>query len=149
MVAGAGVVVAQGVAFLSGFSFDGEAVVGEDVVDGVAAWTAGFLEVCVDLYADVALCFYGACKVEGVRVAVDVADEEYAAEACFGECCPGIGGGCACLFDEVAVGAGSCYAVNVPVGLCLKLDVDGVGWYAVVVDFVAGGEAEGERKRYF
>lgn len=137
LVAGAGVVVAEGVAFCGGFSFYGEAVVGEYVVDGVALRTAGFLELGVDGYADGALCFNGAGEVVGLRVAVDVAYEEDASEACFGQRCPGVVGGGAVFFDEVFVVACAGYAVDVPVGLGLELDVDGVGGDAVVVDFVA------------
>lgn len=136
-VAGADVVEAQGVVFSCCFAPHWIAVVGEYVVERAAMGAARKLEVLVDDDADVALRLDGAGKIHGVGLAVDVADEEHSAEAGFGKGSPRETRRDAVFFYEIAVVAGSGHAVDGPVGLGLKLHVDGIWRDALVVDFVA------------
>ena len=132
MHSGTDAVVAEGVSFGGGFPLYGVAVVVVDVEYRTALGAPGFLQLGVDGDAYVALHFYGACEVVGLGIAVDVGDEEHAAEACLGEGGPGEVGGGAGLFDEVFVLASAGYAVYVPIGLREELDIYGVGRDAVV-----------------
>lgn len=138
LVAGAYAVVAEGVFFGGGFSLYGVAVVVIDVEDRAALRAARFLQRGVDADAYTALHFDGAGEVVGLRIAVDVGDQEHTTEAGLCEGGPREVGGGAGLLDEIFVLASSGDAMHVPVGFREELDVDGVGWYAVVVDILAG-----------
>lgn len=72
---GADAVVAEGVSFGGGFPLYGVAVVVVDVKYRTALGAPGFLQLGVDGDAYVALHFYGACEVVGLRIAVDVSDK--------------------------------------------------------------------------
>ena len=75
---GIDIIASQTISFSGGWSVDWVSGIFENIEMRMAYGTYGLIGLPVDSHADVGRMFYGTGQIVGLRVAVDIADEEYA-----------------------------------------------------------------------